>query len=53
MAALGAGFTPCGVEEHAPGAEFVTRYPRRYPGWPMLVVLVMRASGGDGEPDPG
>ena len=48
MAALGAGFTLCGVDEFAPDAEFVGRYPRaeRYEGWPMLVVLAMRARGG-------
>ena len=45
MATLGAGFTLHGVDEHAPDAEFVARYPRaeRYLEWPMLVVLTMRA----------
>ena len=45
MAVLGAGFTLRGIGEHAPDAEFAARYPRaeRYIGWPMLVVLSMRA----------
>ena len=45
MAALGAGFILSGVDEVAPDAEFVGRYPRaeRYLGWPMLVVLTMRS----------
>ena len=45
MAALGAGFTLRGVGEYAPDAEFVQRHPRaeRYLGWPMLVVLELRA----------
>ena len=49
MAALGAGFTLRGVGEYAPDAEFVQRYPRaeRYLGWPMLVVLELRAHRGD------
>ena len=48
MAALGAGFTLRGVGEYAPEAEFVQRYPRaeRYLGWPMLVVLELRAHRG-------
>ena len=48
MAALRAGFTLRGIDEYAPDAEFVRRYPRaeRYLGWPMLVVLVMHARGG-------
>ena len=48
MAALGAGFTLRGVGEYAPEAEFVQRYPRaeRYLGWPMLVVLELRARRG-------
>ena len=47
MAALEAGFVLHGIGEHAPDAEFAGRYPRagRYVGWPMLVVLAMRASG--------
>ena len=54
MAALRAGFTLHGVDEHAPDAEFVRRYPRaeRYLGWPMLVVLAMRVGGGAEEPGP-
>ena len=49
MAALNAGFALCGLDEHAPDAEFVQRYPRaaRYEGWPMLVVFAMRAHAGD------
>ncbi len=49
MAALGAGFTLRGVGEYAPEAEFVQRYPRaeRYLGWPMLVVLELRAHRGE------
>ncbi|MDE0460452.1 MAG: methyltransferase domain-containing protein [Chromatiales bacterium] len=50
MAAARAGFTLGGVDEYAPGAEFVRRFPRaeRYLGWPMLVVLAMHARAGDG-----
>ena len=49
MAALNAGFALRGLDEHAPDAEFVRRYPRaeRYEGWPMLVVLAMQAHAGD------
>ena len=45
MASAGAGFTLRGIDEIAPDAEFVGRYPRaeRYLGWPMLVVLTMQA----------
>ena len=45
MAAVGAGFSLRGVGEHAPDADFAVRYPRaeRYVGWPMLVVLDLRA----------
>ena len=45
MAAAGAGFSLRGVGEHAPDADFAVRYPRaeRYVGWPMLVVLDLRA----------
>jgi len=34
------------VEEYAPDAAFAARYPRaeRYVGWPMLVVLDLRAA---------
>ena len=46
MAALGAGFELRGVGEYAPDADFAARYPRaeRYVGWPMLVVLELRAA---------
>ena len=45
MAAVRAGFALRGVDEYAPDAEFVGRFPRakRYLGWPMLVVLVLQA----------
>ncbi len=45
MAALGAGFRLEGVVEHAPDEAFAARYPRaqKYVGWPMLVVLTLRA----------
>ena len=48
MAALGVGFTLGGIGEHAPDADFAGRYPRaeRYVGWPMLVVLDLRADSG-------
>ena len=51
MAALEAGFTLRGVEEHAPDSEFVRRYPRaeRYLDWPMLLVLTMQARLGEPE----
>ena len=54
MAVVRAGFTLVDVGEYAPDAEFVRRYPRteRYEGWPMLVVLVLRARAGDGERAP-
>lgn len=44
MSALGAGFTPEAIGEHAPDASFAARYPRaeKYVGWPMLVVLTLR-----------
>jgi len=50
MAALEAGFEMRGIDECAPDVEFAQRYPRaeRYVGWPMLVVLSMRASGRGG-----
>jgi hypothetical protein len=45
MAAVRAGFTLVGVDERAPDAAFAGRYPRaeKYVGWPMLVVLRLRA----------
>jgi malonyl-CoA O-methyltransferase len=46
MAAVNAGFSLEGVGEYAPDEAFAARYPRavRYMGWPMLVVLRLRAS---------
>ena len=48
MAALGAGFTLRRIGEYAPNAEFARRHPRaeRYLGWPMLVVLELKAHQG-------
>jgi malonyl-CoA O-methyltransferase len=45
MAAVRAGFTLEDVVERAPDAEFAARLPRaeKYVGWPMLVVLKLRA----------
>jgi malonyl-CoA O-methyltransferase len=45
MAAVRAGFGLEGIGEYAPDAAFAARYPRaeKYIGWPMLVVLRMRA----------
>jgi ubiquinone/menaquinone biosynthesis C-methylase UbiE len=45
MAAVGAGFTLGGIVEEAPDEEFAALYPRalKYVGWPMLVVLSLRA----------
>jgi 2-polyprenyl-3-methyl-5-hydroxy-6-metoxy-1,4-benzoquinol methylase len=45
MAALDAGFGMERIGEYAPDAQFAARYPRaeKYIGWPMLVVLRMRA----------
>lgn len=45
MAAVRAGFALEGVSEHAPDAAFAARYPRaeKYVGWPMLVVMQLRA----------
>jgi SAM-dependent methyltransferase len=45
MAAVRAGFALEGVDERAPDADFASRYPRaeKYVGWPMLVVLRLRA----------
>ena len=46
-AASQAGFALPAVDEYAPDAGFARRYPRaeRYVGWPMLVVLTLRARG--------
>ena len=48
MATLEAGFTLRGVGEYAPEPAFVERHPRaeRCLGWPMLVVLELRAHRG-------
>jgi len=45
MAALGAGFSFDAIGEYAPDAAFAARFPRaeKYVGWPMLVVLSLRA----------
>jgi ubiquinone/menaquinone biosynthesis C-methylase UbiE len=45
MAALRAGFSIEALGEHVPDAAFAARYPRAetYVGWPMLVVLDLRA----------
>lgn len=45
MAAVRAGFSLEAVVERAPDAEFAARFPRaeKYVGWPMLVVLALRA----------
>jgi malonyl-CoA O-methyltransferase len=46
MAAVRAGFALADVTEHAPDAAFAATYPRaeKYVGWPMLVVLELRAA---------
>ena len=51
IAAVGAGFTPEAIGEHAPDEAFAARFPRaaRYVGWPMLVVLKLRAERGSPE----
>ena len=45
MAALQAGFVMQAIDEYTPDAAFAARYPRagKYIGWPMLLVLKMRA----------
>jgi ubiquinone/menaquinone biosynthesis C-methylase UbiE len=45
MAGVRAGFSLEAIIEDAPDAEFAERYPRasKYVGWPMLVVLRLRA----------
>ncbi len=45
MAALGAGFSIEGLIEHAPDEAFAAHYRRaqKYVGWPMLLVLRLRA----------
>lgn len=44
-AAIRAGLALEGLSEHAPDAAFAAAYPRaeKYVGWPMLVVLQLRA----------
>jgi malonyl-CoA O-methyltransferase len=46
MAAVEAGFSLEGVGEYVPDDAFAARCPRaaKYVGWPMLVVLRLRAS---------
>jgi malonyl-CoA O-methyltransferase len=45
MAAVRAGFALEDLLERAPDEAFASRYPRaaKYVGWPMLVVLQLRA----------
>ena len=45
IAALETGFRIERIDEYAPDASFTARYPRaeKYIGWPMLVLLQMRA----------
>ena len=45
MAAVRAGLGLEGIEERAADAEFATAFPRaaKYVGWPMVVVLRLRA----------
>lgn len=45
VAAVRAGFTLDAIGEHAPDAAFAESYPRaaKYVGWPMLLVLELRA----------
>jgi len=45
MAAVRAGFRMESIGEYAPDARFAARYPRaeKHVGWPILVVLQMRA----------
>jgi malonyl-CoA O-methyltransferase len=45
MAAVRAGFAVEGIEERAADADFAAEYPRaaKYVGWPMVVVLRLRA----------
>lgn len=52
VAASQAGFALRAVDEHVPDAGFARRYPRaeRYVGWPMLVVLTLRARGDAARP---
>jgi malonyl-CoA O-methyltransferase len=45
MAAVRAGSRLSEIVESSPDAEFAARYPRagKYLGWPMLVVMELRA----------
>jgi len=45
MAAVRAGFTLEAIDERAPDAALAARLPRaeKYVGWPMLLVLMLRA----------
>ena len=45
MAAIRAELQLMGIEEHRPDVDFAARYPRaeKYIGWPMLVVMQLRA----------
>jgi hypothetical protein len=45
MAAVRADFRLDNIDERAPDAEFAGHFPRaeKYIGWPMLVVLTLRA----------
>ena len=51
MAAVHAGFFIKDIGEYAPDAEFAALYPRaeKYAGWPMLVVLQLRAGPGQAD----
>lgn len=46
MAALRTGFEISNLHERAPDVDFAARFPRaeKYVGWPMLVVMELRAS---------
>jgi malonyl-CoA O-methyltransferase len=48
MAAVAGGFALAAIGEHAPDAAFAERFPRaeKYVGWPMLLVLELRAQSG-------
>jgi ubiquinone/menaquinone biosynthesis C-methylase UbiE len=48
MTAVQSGFQIDAITEHAPDAAFATDFPRaeKYIGWPMLVVMVLKAACG-------